>query len=51
MSNKNPKTILGFLFFKTLNHSQPDFSGNPFFAAGKASAKKDWERKAEKLPK
>jgi hypothetical protein len=30
---------------------QPDLSGNPFFlAAGKALVKKDWERKAEKLP-
>jgi hypothetical protein len=28
---------------------QPDLSGNPFFfAAGKALAKKDWERKADK---
>jgi hypothetical protein len=27
---------------------QPDLSGNPFFAAGKALVKKDWERKAEK---
>jgi len=26
---------------------QPDLSGNPFFALGKALAKKDWERKTE----
>lgn len=26
---------------------RPDLSGNPFFAAGLVSAKKDWERKAE----
>ena len=26
---------------------RPDLSGNPFFAVGKALAKKDWERKAE----
>lgn len=30
---------------------QPDLSENPFFGAGKSAGKKDWERKAEKLPK
>jgi hypothetical protein len=29
-----------------LNYLQPGLSGNPFFA----KAKKDWERKTEKLP-
>ncbi|RRQ46265.1 hypothetical protein DTW91_06145 [Chryseobacterium sp. SC28] len=36
--------------FKTLNHSQPDLSGNPFFALGKALAKKIGNGRRIKLP-
>jgi len=36
--------------FWTLNLSQPDLSGNPFLWLEKLR-QKDWERKAEKLPK
>jgi len=35
------------LSYLTLN-LQPGLSGNPFFALGKALAKKDWERKTDK---
>jgi len=42
-NNKDCVDLLIFIFAKL----QPDLSGNPFFAAGKALAKKDWERKAE----